>query len=63
MREAVELGRKLGLSGLHVTVRQGSHTEDFYARLGFREVGRLPGALRIGPGDDRDEIHMWLPLN
>jgi GNAT superfamily N-acetyltransferase len=62
MREAADVGRKLGLAGLHVTVRDGTRTEDFYARLGYREVGRLPGALRVGPGDDRDEIHMWLPL-
>ena len=62
MREAADVGRKLGLAGLQVTVREGAHTEDFYARFGFREVGRLPGALRVGPGDDRDEIHMWLPL-
>jgi hypothetical protein len=39
-----------------VTVRSGSGTEDFYARLGYREVGRVPSALRVGPGDDRDEI-------
>ena len=62
MREAASVGRKLGLDGLHVTVRAGAGTEAFYARLGYREVGRLPGALRVGPGDDRDEIHMWLPL-
>jgi hypothetical protein len=30
--------------------------------LGYREVGRLPGALRVAPGDDRDEVLMWLPL-
>jgi GNAT superfamily N-acetyltransferase len=63
MREAAEVGRKLGLAGLHVTVREGARTEDFYARLGYREVGRLPGALRVAPGDDRDEIHMWLTLD
>ena len=63
MREAAEIGRKLGLAGLHVTVREGARTEDFYARLGYREVGRLPGVLRVGPGDDRDEIHMWLALD
>jgi hypothetical protein len=40
----------------------GMGTERFYADLGYQEVGRLPGALRIGPDDDRDEIHMWLPL-
>jgi predicted N-acetyltransferase YhbS len=63
MREAEALGRKSGLAALQVTVRGGMGTENFYARLGYREVGRLPGALRVGPGDDRDEIQMWLDLS
>jgi GNAT superfamily N-acetyltransferase len=62
MREAAAIGRKLGLSALQVTVRGGQGIEGFYARLGFREVGRLPGALRVAPDDDREEILMWLPL-
>jgi hypothetical protein len=28
----------------------------FYRGLGYVEVGRLPGAIRVAPGDDRDEI-------
>ena len=63
MREAEALGRKAGLAALTVTVRAGLGTEDFYAKLGYREVGRLPGAIRVGPGDDRDEIFMWLDLS
>lgn len=62
MREAERQARRLGREGLHVTVRGGLGLERFYARLGYKEVGRLPGALRVGPGDDRDEILMWLPL-
>ncbi|NMO50801.1 GNAT family N-acetyltransferase [Actinoplanes sp. TBRC 11911] len=62
MREAEQVGRKLGLVGLQVTVRGGMGTEKFYARLGYRETGRLPGALRLAPGDDRDEISMWRDL-
>lgn len=62
MREAERIGRAMGLEALHVTVRAGAGTEKFYERLGYTEVGRLPGALRIGPDDDRDEILMWLPL-
>lgn len=62
MREAERVARQMGLAGIQVTVRGGAGTEKFYERLGYREVGRLPGALRVGPGDDRDEIHMWLPL-
>jgi GNAT superfamily N-acetyltransferase len=62
MREAERLGRELGREALHVTVRDGLGLDGFYQRLGYREVGRLPGALRVVPGDDRDEILMWLDL-
>ncbi|MEU2611327.1 GNAT family N-acetyltransferase [Micromonospora sp. NPDC007271] len=62
MREAERIGRAWGLDGLHVTVRGGLGLETFYARLGYREVGRLPRALRLAPGDDRDEVLMWLDL-
>ena len=55
-------GAPAGLAALHVTVRDGNGVERFYTGLGYHEVGRLPGALRVAPGDDRDEIHMWLPL-
>jgi ribosomal protein S11 len=56
------VARKLGLEALQVTVRGGTGREAFYQRLGYREVGRLPGALRVDAGDDRDEIVLWLPL-
>ena len=62
MREAAAVGRKMELAGLQLTVRGGKGTEAFYAKLGYSEVGRLPGALRVADGDDRDEILMWLPL-
>jgi GNAT superfamily N-acetyltransferase len=62
MREATAVGRELGLSALQVTVRGGHDIEGSYAGLGYREVGRLPGALRVAPDDDRDEILMWLSL-
>lgn len=62
LREAERLGRTIGWRALHVTVRGGHGVEEFYKRCGYREVGRLPGALRVAEGDDRDEIMMWLPL-
>ncbi|HEY0001414.1 MAG TPA: GNAT family N-acetyltransferase [Actinoplanes sp.] len=62
MRAAEAVGNKLNVAALHVTVRAGAGIERFYARLGYREVGRLPRAIRVAPGDDRDEIHMWLDL-
>ncbi|WP_127507912.1 GNAT family N-acetyltransferase [Actinoplanes solisilvae] len=63
MREAERVGRRMGLDAFQVTVRGGAGTEKFYERLGYREVGRMPGALRVAPGDDRDEIYLWLGLN
>ncbi|MFN2319559.1 MAG: GNAT family N-acetyltransferase [Dermatophilaceae bacterium] len=39
-------------------VRGGMGLEDFYARCGYREVGRLAGGIRVAPGDDRDDITM-----
>jgi GNAT superfamily N-acetyltransferase len=46
------------LEFLQLVLRGGLGLEDFYDRLGWREVGRIPGALRAGDGDDRDEVHM-----
>ncbi|MEU7573304.1 MULTISPECIES: GNAT family N-acetyltransferase [unclassified Micromonospora] len=64
MREAERVARSLGVTALHVTVRDGLGLDRFYRRLGYREVGRLPAALRLSPTDSRDEILMWqdLPL-
>jgi hypothetical protein len=50
----------MGLEQLHLAARGGMGLERFYARLGWREIGRWPGALRLAPGDDRDEILMVL---
>ena len=62
LAEAERVARESGWEALHLTVRAGNNTERFYQRAGYKEVGRLPGAIRVAPGDDRDEIHMWLPL-
>jgi GNAT superfamily N-acetyltransferase len=62
MTEAERVGRSMGLAALQVTVRDGHGLPAFYQRCGYREVGRLPGALRVADGDDRDEIIMWRDL-
>ncbi|PGH43164.1 GNAT family N-acetyltransferase [Micromonospora sp. WMMA1996] len=62
MREAERVARALGVEALHVTVRDGLGLDRFYRRLGYREIGRLPAALRLSPTDSRDEILMWLDL-
>lgn len=66
-------GRNLGrilMSGLHrlaredgaelVTVdyRSGTGVGEFYSRCGYSEVGRVPGTIRVAPGDDRDSVVM-----
>ncbi|MEV0443723.1 GNAT family N-acetyltransferase [Streptomyces spectabilis] len=53
---------EMGLEQLHLAARAGAGLESFYARLGWKEIGRWPGALRLAPGDDRDEILMLLHL-
>jgi GNAT superfamily N-acetyltransferase len=51
---------EMGLEQLHLAARGGIGLEDFYTRLGWREVGRWPNKLRLAPNDTRDEIHMIL---
>jgi len=61
MRELRRIARdEMDLEQLHLAARGGVGLESFYGRLGWREVGRWPGALRLGPGDDRDEVLMLL---
>lgn len=51
---------EMGLEQLHLAARGGVGLEEFYGRLGWKEVGRWPGALRLRENDDRDEILMLL---
>jgi GNAT superfamily N-acetyltransferase len=57
-----DIARQRGWEFLSLTARGGTGVEGFYRGLGYREIGRLPGAIRVAPGDDRDEILMHLPL-
>jgi GNAT superfamily N-acetyltransferase len=56
------VGRDLGLEQLLLSVRGGTGIEGFYARFGYVQIGRHPGAIRLAAGDDRDEIVMLLRL-
>jgi GNAT superfamily N-acetyltransferase len=47
---------RLGLEQLMLTTRGGTGVERFYEHLGYTIVGRHPGAIRLAPGDDRDEL-------
>lgn len=51
-----------GIEALRLTCRSGTGLEDFYARCGYREVGRVPQALKVDSDDLRDDVTMWLPL-
>ena len=60
MNEVRRIARdELGLEQLHLEARGGQGLEGFYGRLGWKEVGRWPGALRFAFGD-RDEVLMLL---
>ncbi|WP_392674594.1 GNAT family N-acetyltransferase [Streptomyces sp. LN785] len=61
VREVQRIARdELHLEQLHLAARGGEGLEDFYGRLGWRETGRWPGALRLAPDDTRDEVLMLL---
>ncbi|MBZ9638175.1 GNAT family N-acetyltransferase [Streptomyces sp. PSKA30] len=51
-----------GIEAIRLTCRGGLGLERFYGSCGYKEVGRVPGAIRVGAGDDRDDITMLLPL-
>ena len=60
MNEVRRIARdEMGLEQLHLEARGGQGLEDFYGRLGWKEIGRWPGALRF-PYGDRDEVLMLL---
>lgn len=50
------IARDRGWEFIHLTARGGTGVDGFYRGLGYEEVGRLPGTIRVAPGDDRDEI-------
>ncbi|MFD7980350.1 GNAT family N-acetyltransferase [Streptomyces sp. NPDC059071] len=51
------------IEAIRLTCRGGTGVDAFYARAGYKEVGRVPAAIRVAPGDDRDDIIMLLPLD
>ncbi|MFB7586350.1 GNAT family N-acetyltransferase [Streptomyces sp. NPDC056169] len=61
VRQARVIARdEMGLEQLRLAARGGVGLEEFYGRLGWQEIGRWPGALRLAPDDDRDEVLMIL---
>ncbi|MFD5006547.1 GNAT family N-acetyltransferase [Streptomyces mutabilis] len=63
MAAAADAARTLdGIEAIRLTCRGGLGLERFYESCGYKEVGRVPGAIRVAPGDDRDDVFMLLPL-
>jgi GNAT superfamily N-acetyltransferase len=52
-----------GIEAIRLTCRGGLGLERFYGSCGYQEVGRIPGAIRVAPGDDRDDVFMLLTLD
>ncbi|MFJ6798941.1 GNAT family N-acetyltransferase [Streptomyces sp. NPDC091268] len=64
MTAVADAARALGgIEALRLGCRGGHGLEHFYAACGYKEVGRVPDAIRVAPGDDRDDITMLLPLH
>jgi GNAT superfamily N-acetyltransferase len=59
---AAQAGRDLGLEQLRARVRGGTGAEAFYMKHGYEIVARVPDAIRVAPGDDREEIYLLLRL-
>ncbi len=62
MQGVHDIARSRGWEAVLLSVRGGTGTEAFYAGLGYRPVGVIPAALRLAPGDDRDETWMRFEL-
>ncbi|MFF3174516.1 GNAT family N-acetyltransferase [Streptomyces sp. NPDC057900] len=63
MAAAADAARSIeGIEAIRLTCRGGTGADRFYAACGYKEVGRVPGAIRVAEGDDRDDIIMLLPL-
>ncbi|MER7763083.1 GNAT family N-acetyltransferase [Streptomyces sp. NPDC097619] len=64
MAAAADAARTIeGIEAVRLSCRGGLGLEHFYAACGYKEVGRVPAAIRVAPGDDRDDITMLLPLH
>ncbi|MFJ1549056.1 GNAT family N-acetyltransferase [Streptomyces sp. NPDC088246] len=63
MDAAAEAARGMeGVEAIRLTCRGGTGADRFYTSCGYKEVGRVPDAIRVADGDDRDDIIMLLPL-
>ena len=51
-----------GVEAIRLGCRGGLGLERFYGSCGYKEVVRVPGAIRVAPDDYRDDVFMLLPL-
>lgn len=51
-----------GIEAIRLTCRGDTGADAFYAACGYKEVGRVPGAIKVADDDFRDDVTMWLPL-
>ncbi|MGC5343524.1 N-acetyltransferase family protein [Streptomyces sp. DT24] len=64
MAAAADAARSLdGIEAVRLACRGGTGADRFYAACGYKEVGRVPGAIRVAEGDDRDDVIMLLELH
>lgn len=64
MAAAADAARGLdGVEAIRLTHRGGRGLERFYASCGYKEVGRVPDAIRVADGDFRDDVTMWMTLH
>jgi GNAT superfamily N-acetyltransferase len=52
-----------GVDAIRINCRGGEGLERFYGSCGYKEVGRIPDAIQVSPGDRRDDVIMLLPLD
>lgn len=57
-----DVARERGMEFLTLDYRDGLGLGEFYSKLGFVEVGRIPHCIRVAPGDDRDGVSMMRRL-
>ncbi|MFI6862465.1 GNAT family N-acetyltransferase [Streptomyces sp. NPDC050421] len=63
MAAAADAARSIdGIEAIRLTCRGGTGADRFYGACGYKEVGRVPAAIRVAEGDDRDDVIMLLPL-
>ncbi|MER7726256.1 GNAT family N-acetyltransferase [Streptomyces sp. NPDC096323] len=63
MAAAADAARAIdGIEAIRLTCRGGTGADRFYGACGYKEVGRVPGAIRVTEDDDRDDVIMLLTL-